>query len=261
MKASILTGLLLLTGCLTVDREGFPCSANGQCPSGYTCSPQGCRTHLLEADASVDGATNMMVTKWDAEAPRAAPDLAPDSPPLPDVNVPRALEPLGESCGSDDQCVSGACAKHEKRCCNQPCDGVCEYCDDRGQCQYQKSGDPLRPGHGTCVGLGTAPCGGYCNGQSSGCFYPSVECGTNECQCSNEGTVEGACTQTSVTKCEQGMCPTKRTSCNGLTCNQDRTACRTSCTSGTNEGCLAFLTCRQSTVLCNYGSSCDTCTR
>ncbi len=94
----------------------------------------------------------------------------------------------GNPCSASDECTSLHCV--DGRCCNAPCDGLCEACSaalkesgaDDGTCGPARAGDPSP--RGTCTAAGT-DCGttGLCDPAGSCAVAPlGAPCGSPVCQ-------------------------------------------------------------------------------
>jgi hypothetical protein len=114
---------------------------------------------------------------------------------------------LGQSCGGNSQCSSGACAP-EGICCSSACNGQCQYCDNTGICQYT-TGNPHAP-RAACNGQGSSPCGGSCNGSSTTCTYPTSQCAAATCTAAC-GQLNCRCFGLYILRpdsyCSNGSCP------------------------------------------------------
>jgi hypothetical protein len=151
----------------------------------------------------------------------------------------------GKVCGSDAQCATGHCV--DGVCCDTPCDGQCEACDQTtpGTCSAV-SGAP-RGGRPACAGFGV--CAGTCDGQTRGsCTMPgaSQACGVSSCAGSLE--VQAA------TCNPNGFCDVPGVSdCAPFACDTASGACLTGC--GSDGDCTPPFVCRN--AACVLGSRPD----
>src|SRR5690606_38143508 len=117
--------------------------------------------------------------------------------------------PLGETCGSTDECESGHCV--DGLCCDRACDGQCEACDGAGSLGLCApiAGAP-HGGRAPCDGTGT--CGGVCDGTDAlACRYPGADTTCREPTCSadiakSEAACNGSgmCSSPTSVHCEAG---------------------------------------------------------
>lgn len=189
-------------------------------------------------------------------------------PSRPGKGVCRPDLPAGAQCETGEQCVSGVCTtshwcaagrgerysdtvkcagvlvEADGVCCERPCTGVCESCNQpsfEGTCKPKK-GDP-EAGHGTCAGADEG-CDGECDGNvGSECQFPgSVRtCSLAACvgtvsvlprQCDGHGRCGAAQTQdcaprrcdTQTGLCKQS-CATPNDCVSGSVCNSDDGTC------------------------------------
>jgi hypothetical protein len=97
-----------------------------------------------------------------------------------------------------------------------------------------------RPGHPTCTNGGSSPCGGYCDGVDTGCFYPTTACRTASCGC----FPANGCTASATENCANGTCPDPvYTSCNGFACDAAGTVCGETCDPNADTGCYGLNCC------------------
>jgi hypothetical protein len=154
----------------------------------------------------------------------------------------------GGECTDGAQCTSNIC--QDSVCCNAPCEGVCEACDDQGLC-LPINGSP-RPGHGACpAGTAQNPCeAAACDGADrTHCLAyagASVACRSPSCE-NGEATLAAGCDGL-------GACPALvRVSCGVYACGAD--ACRAKCQSSSD--CATGASCDVANGQCVPGASCD----
>jgi hypothetical protein len=156
---------------------------------------------------------------------------------------------LGQTCGSDPQCLSGHCV--DGKCCDSTCVGPCHYCDASGHCQAAAPGTDPRgackadPGCSRgCTAAGTCDLPGpdtrcdvckACNG-SGRCNQPLADdgaCGTISCAGLSTECVQYA-DLTAMRCVGVGVCATENdpTSCTSASPLPDGT----SCSSGVCQG-------------------------
>ena len=206
-KCLAVLGLLtVVAGCRDVTADGFPASAGGSCPAGFTVAGQRCYRFAPDgpttmpsvvpgsdggrdlatvapptaADAFTPGPSVPGASVPDAAAPgAAAPDAstvtAPDGPgavPTPPADaVPPPPPPAqnGASCTGEEACKSGFCV--DDVCCDRRCQ-TCESCvesDRRGVCTaITGSNDTDSCGQATNICLGAARCGQIDQSQPQG---------------------------------------------------------------------------------------------
>ena len=107
----------------------------------------------------------------------------------------RGDEPIGATCASGSDCLSGSCA--DGVCCNNLCDGQCESCAaaNPGTCTAT-TGPPV--GRDSCSGGGVGICAATCGGENrASCVFPTIECGPASCQ---------NATQYAPAMCSNGTC-------------------------------------------------------
>lgn len=167
----------------------------------------------------------------------------------------------GGTCSTTNQCATGLTCNHDKVCCDQACDGVCETCKPpggaAGTCTAVTAGqvDPSN----MCAVTVAKTCGtnGKCTGDNS--IAGTARCqdwdSSNSCQsqsCTNTGT-SGAGMLTSQSYCgagsNAGTCfvSTPQACGGGVYKCLDATQCRTSC--DTDNDC-AGVTCNTVTHVC-----------
>ena len=140
-----------------------------------------------------------------------------------EANTGACLRDRGDSCGSDEQCLSGHCANGT--CCNIACDGNCDSCaNSSGTCAAQ-----LSVCTGNCDSCESAGSGYSCAPDNSGCG----ECG----DCNGSGTDYNC--ESDQTECPGG-CETCGGSGTSYTCSN--------LISGSSGSCTLYL--------CTGGSSC-----
>jgi MYXO-CTERM domain-containing protein len=142
--------------------------------------------------------------------------------------------PIGSACENGSSCESGICA--DGFCCDRVCPGQCEACDVEGH-EGRCTGVEGQP-HGSlrepCAGT-DRPCRGRCDGETTDvCFYEPAD---TICGRACEGNSE------SVSTCDsQGACvPGVFSSCRGLVCDEETSACKSSCR--TDRDCAGELSC------------------
>ncbi|HEX4404875.1 MAG TPA: hypothetical protein VH560_08610 [Polyangia bacterium] len=195
---------LLVAGCRGLDLKsgGFPCSAEGHCPSPFVCQNGAlCVSPDAAADAAMEHAANVDAPIGDVNGDSARPIDAPKSEVASD-----ALAEKSDG-GTADGCVADAA------CDADPCAGV--TCTVAGEvCQHGACVDPCAtmtcPGQkcvsGACVDL----CVGVQCGASQTCMAGRCtdNCVGPTCACAN---VTCPATQ----KCVAGAC---QSNCTGVTC-------------------------------------------
>ncbi|MGH2534462.1 MAG: hypothetical protein ACRDJW_19515 [Thermomicrobiales bacterium] len=151
--------------------------------------------------------------------------------PIAAARPPR--KPLGSACARATECVSFLCV--DGVCCAGPCTGQCEACTAQGVCA-PVTGAPLGT-RTACPGSG--PCAASCDGQTtSHCAnFPDGETACGASTCSDGWQTFYACGG-------GGTCHPTTTNCGLFACNQESTACLTSCTS--NEDCVGAAFCSAS---------------
>ncbi|HEY4188594.1 MAG TPA: hypothetical protein VGP07_26220 [Polyangia bacterium] len=233
------------------------CDGNGACvtPSTVGCAPGRCDTTALMC-------VNTCTTTADCTNPNTC------------VNGSCGLIAKGGTCANTNQCSSGLTCNHDKVCCDQACDGVCETCKPpsgtAGTCTPVGGGqaDPSM----MCVAMASSTCGtnGNCSGNNTVAgtarcqAYPgSTACGTQSC---TDGATSGAAsTLKLVSNCSGGgVCNAAPTqSCGAYKC-LNATQCGTTCNADTD--CVGT-TCNTVTkkcgtkqapgAMCNITSDCD----
>lgn len=164
--------------------------------------------------------------------------------------VPRQSN--GATCNASNQCVSGNCV--DGYCCDGTCTAQCQACDvagKQGTCSAVPSGQP-HGSRGACNGAGTSPCGGYCNGTQTTCFYTTVDCsycstkvigGLSSHAIVQQATCQsGACNDGGYVDCQKYACNSSTLRCGMFCCNNGDCGPSYSC-SGANCSLGAHGTC------------------
>jgi hypothetical protein len=90
----------------------------------------------------------------------------------------RCLTCLGNSCSSDEECISGFCTDGD--CCDSRCHDECAYCAETGECRYLPQfwydNDPICDGMMTCNG------GGLCSLRPGELCASDVQCASLKCE-------------------------------------------------------------------------------
>lgn len=151
----------------------------------------------------------------------------------------------GTPCTDSQECLSGFCV--DSVCCDAPCIGQCQACDNPGSV-------------GTCAVVQGAPhgnrprcdgddprCAGTCDGEhGAACRYPGLETACGEPSCSDGVARSSACQG-------NGHCaPRPDDECAPYACGD--TTCRQSCAS--SRDCAAGAFCDVSTSRCTLGAYC-----
>ncbi len=213
------TGAVCLPGNLA---SGRFCDGTGICaPSGATvsCDEYVCKTGVgCPSECSVD--TDCTDGNYcDDATKKCTPKLAAGG----------ACTDARQCPGSNPYCVDGFC-------CNQPCDGQCEACTDKGSC-IPIVGEP-QGGREKCA---SAPSGEACKAkQCDGIERKSCQgFATSAVICAEAGCEGGL--QTAEARCDgKGNCPgASPVSCGSYRCGD--TTCKTSCAS--NADCAAGSQC------------------
>ena len=155
------------------------CDGAGKCvtPSDQGCAPGRCDPTSLMC-------VNTCTTNADCTNPNTC------------VNGSCGLVQKGGTCSSTNQCANGLSCNHDKVCCDQTCNGVCETCKPQGgpagTCTAVGAGqtDPS----GMCVATTPSSCGtnGKCTGNNSAAGTARCQDwdSSNSCQaqsCANTG--------------------------------------------------------------------------
>jgi hypothetical protein len=157
-----------------------------------------------------------------------------------------ARKPKTATC-ADADCKAAPC--HECKdalfctdgvCCDGMCGGACQACNltgSEGTCTTLPANQQPRGARAACVGAGSPPCGGYCDGTNgNACFYPTVPCGSSACDTVNNHTLINA------PLCAGGTCQSPTfSSCEPYACNTGTGTCDADCqpfpTSPPQPGC------------------------
>ncbi len=118
-------------------------------------------------------------------------------------------------CTAPSACESGFCV--DGFCCDQACGGSCQACDVAGvesSCTTIAQNDPPHGARAACLGAGSTPCGGFCDGTvGTACNYPTVTCGAAACSPADDYTLlqapvcsNGACASPVPKTCEPFGC-------------------------------------------------------
>jgi hypothetical protein len=156
----------------------------------------------------------------------------------------------GATCSSDHQCPDSNpyCVDHV--CCNQPCDGQCESCTNKGAC-IPVVGDPVG-GRTACA---AAPAGMPCQAaQCDGIERKSCQgFATSATVCEMASCTGGK--QTPEARCDgKGNCAMSTpVDCGAYACGA--TACKASCTA--DGDCNAPATCDTASGKCVAASTCE----
>lgn len=134
-----------------------------------------------------------------------------------------AESPPGDPCASDVDCSSGFCAA--TICCDQRCDGNCEFCAADGACTPRPSGEPCRESGGLCDAREA------CDGVSGICPPDAAEpdgfpCGDGLICNGDETCLGGVCSVGTPPDCDDGD------PCTVDGCAEDR-----ACTNERTPGC------------------------
>jgi hypothetical protein len=169
------------------------CQGSGACPAErtQTCALYVCVGDLCGGDCTVDT------------------DCDPGSYCSGGICVARLAN--GESCASDEQCVSALCV--DGVCCDGACTAQCEACDVAGA-EGACSAVTGTPHGGRAACTGTGDCGGACDGtMRTACTFPGagIECSDPECsagQATAAGTCEGTggCAVPAAVPCDPYVC-------------------------------------------------------
>ena len=235
------------------------CDGAGKCvtPIDQGCAPGRCDTTALMC-------VNTCTTNADCTSPNTC------------VNGSCGLIQKGGTCSASNQCASGLSCNHDKVCCDQTCNGVCETCKPpggaAGTCTAVAAGqtDPS----GMCVVTAANSCGtnGKCTGNNTAAGTARCQDwdSSNSCQsqsCANTGPM-GAGMLTVQAFCgagaNAGMCfvPAAQPCGGGLYKCLDATQCRTSC--NTSADCATGVVCNTVMHVCGtqqaQGAMCNTST-
>ncbi|XXX81874.1 kelch repeat-containing protein [Sorangium sp. So ce134] len=178
--------------------------------------------------------------------------------------------PDSASCTVDEQCASAHCV--DGVCCDRACEAPCHACDiasslgectpvgtdERREAPHPNAGADGAPRRDGCGG--EESCRGYCGGNADGsCKFPQSDEVLREGECTCPG---GDCAIASGTQvrffCDgKGGYTTEPSSCGGFRCDEDGTACRTSCAS--DDDCTLDFICLDGACadLREIGPSCD----
>jgi len=163
-----------------------------------------------------------------------------------------ALDCYGDTCNMCapvGNAATGFCA--DGVCCNAPCEGICESCDQDGligQCSVAPKGPP-RKDHGKCLPDGFTdkdiPCEGKCDGITRvSCDYiEGKSCGSS---CVDEADRLSPSTNTELVCSAEGFCVEGQvsTTCGEYICAADKLSCRIDCTDlKESTDCLAGYLC------------------
>jgi hypothetical protein len=165
-------------------------------------------------------------------------------------------KPNGHTCGSNAECTFGNCV--DGYCCNSSCGGSCQACDIAGSigvCITVPSGQQPHGSRAACNGAGSAPCGGYCDGSSTSCTYPTGSC--NSCTTISVGGTVVRVPAVQLASCQSGACVPSGspTGCGGYTCSSG--ACLTGCCG--SGGCDILHTCSRTSGCFLAGSFTGIC--
>jgi hypothetical protein len=180
---------------------GKVCDANGQCVDGTgNCGSFACANGICGVccGSSRDCAAGFVCRNCTCVAPL----------------------PVGEACGSTEQCASGHC--RDGRCCDRACNGQCEACDLAGLAGTCSAvtGAP-RGSRTACTGSAGSACAGSCDGVvRDACIYPAAGKPCGDAECVDDQRVNHACDGA-------GLCSATPASCGVYACAAG--ACKTSC--------------------------------
>ncbi len=245
----------------TCGRDGT-CDGTGNCrdwPGGTECAAGTCDqpTGNFTYPSTCNGAGSCVANGGDNCAPYKCQDatqcyaICSDSTQCSGSNncVSQSCGklPNGRTCagGNGALCLNGNCV--DGHCCDTSCASACQACDvsgSLGMCTTVAKGSP----HGTrtCTNLGTAPCGGSCDGTTSDCSYPdgTTPCGTS-CSSPTQLTnsfcdVHGSCAAGTAMTCASNF------ACAGSAClatcsNDGNCAGSSGCTP--SHSCVPFCVC------------------
>lgn len=143
--------------------------------------------------------------------PRAVLPTPADRVPRPELGelaeVPLPLAELGHPCDWDAECQSGSCS--DGVCCDVPCGGACEACDNSGKLGLCS---PLPAGAGPDPECGAPACydgiaeSFWCDG-AGGCQLSQENCGEYQCggtACLRECRSDADCIATA--RCRNARC-------------------------------------------------------
>ncbi|MBL8717532.1 MAG: hypothetical protein JNL79_16215, partial [Myxococcales bacterium] len=228
---------------------GAPCTADGECPSGFCREGACCDKACTGACEACNLPTKVGTCSAVTGAPAAGKTCAPFAGCAAGVCltacatggdcvagqfcdagacVPRKAN--GVTCTTAVSCSSGACV--DGVCCDTACTGQCEACalpGREGTCTAVK-GAPV--GRAACTGAGTGtPCGPVCDGSKrDGCAYLA----SGVTPCSKNGCAGGI--ETHASTCDgKGACADAPKTCGAYACAAD--ACKSAC--GTKADCAA----------------------
>jgi hypothetical protein len=156
---------------------GLGCQACDQTPGICTVAPAGRSTRCVSYIC--DGATTMCPTSCTGDA-----QCATGYHCVSGACAAANGQALGQTCGSDPQCLSGHCV--DGKCCDSTCVGACSYCDASGHCQAAAPGTDPR---GACAG--EPGCSRGCTAAGS-CDFPDA---TTRCDVCTACDGTGRCNQ------------------------------------------------------------------
>ena len=168
----------------------------------------------------------------------------------------QACDTVSGGCVSSTTCADGYC-------CEKACNGSCEACDvsgSLGSCVPLPAGTSPRAGRQACIAT-DATCAGQCNGISTSCSYPTIECGTASCSGSTYQAAghcsSGACVKPAPETCDN-VCSVSAGGCTGV-CTPNAKQCSASgvpqvCSSSgawqNQAACGTGFTCTNGTCTC-----------
>jgi hypothetical protein len=194
------------------------CDGLGSCQTRGTTQ---CRPFTCSADATGASCKKTCTTSSDCFAPSTCMN-----------GICSGGKPNGASCTADNDCAFKHCSP-QGICCDEACNGICEFCNQAGTCNSGPAAQPPSPPT-QCADQGAASCGtnGKCNG-SGACqkYEDGTSCMTSVCDTTGTAPVVGRFTPART--CNTSVCATAAAiRCGNFGCST--TSCKTSCTADTD---------------------------